>query len=178
MSEYKTPSEEQLKLIKRQFTDLSHLDAIMLNESGGRISPSHLFSYVNGDIIDDPEIETALRTDLNLRRVYRDMLQKAAAYYVPEAMAASSDEWPVREGKGCRIRLEPSRAEPDQIYVIIELTGDDRNAASVLVVCDTESNCSRFDLPSVRDGVAQIITTRSSDLVRLLTDPKTEAFIR
>jgi hypothetical protein len=177
MSDYKVPNDSELISVKQKFSELSQIDEFLApSENQSAISPSVLFAYANG--AENTNVERALGENPVLRRVYRKMLENAAVYYVPEAMAASSDNIVAREGKGCRIRMEPSRAEPNQVYVIIELSGNEKVAPTTLVVCDVESNCSRFPLPKVREGVAQIIADRDADLVRLLSDPKTEAFIR
>lgn len=177
MSDYKILSDTELGAAKQKFTEFSQVDELLgAKEISATISPSQLFAYAQGG--ENAAVETALREDLGLRRIYRDMVAKGALYYVPEARAASSDDIVSREGKGCRIRMEPSRAEPNQVYVIIELSGDEKILPTTLVVCDIESNCSRFPLPKIRDGVAQIIADKDADLVRLLSNPKTEAFIR
>tara|TARA_B100000315_G_scaffold260857_1_gene326434 strand:- start:6290 stop:6835 length:546 start_codon:yes stop_codon:yes gene_type:complete len=181
MSDYKIPGDEKLQAAKQKFSELSQIDELLSSsEKLSSVSPSALFAYANG--AENETVEKALGENLALRRIYRDMLEKNAVYYVPEAMAASSakksDDILSREGKGCRIRMEPSRAEPNQVYVIVELSGNEKVTPTTLVVCDVEANCSRFPLPKIRDGVAQIIADRDADLVRLLSDPKTEAFIR
>ncbi len=177
MSDYKVLNEGTLKTTKQKFSELSQADEILTSsESHNAVSPSQLFAYANG--AKNEYVEKALSEDLNLRCIHRDLVKRGAVYYVPEVRAASSDLIVSREGRGCRIRMEPSRAEPDQVYVIIELSGDEKTLPTMLVVCDVESNCSRFPLPKVRDGVVQIIADRDADLVRLLSNPKTEAFIR
>jgi hypothetical protein len=177
MSGYEIPKGSDLEFVKQKFSELSQVDEILAGAEGGSaIAPSALFAYAQGG--ENEDVEKALAKDLALRRIYRAMVEKSASYILPEAMAASSDDIVSREGKGCRIRMEPSRAEPNQVYVIIELSGDEKVAPTTLVICDVESNCSRFPLPKVRDGVVQIIADRDADLVRLLSNPKTEAFIR
>jgi len=177
MSDYQIPKNSDLEGVKQKFSELSQADELLTSlDKASAISPSQLFAHANG--VENEAVAKALSENLALRRIYRDMVEKTALYYVPEAMAASSDDIVSRAGKGCRIRMEPSRAEPNQVYVIIELSGDEKVTPTTLVVCDVESNCSRFPLPKIRDGVVQIIADREADLVRLLSDPKTEAFIR
>jgi hypothetical protein len=47
-----------------------------------------------------------------------------------------------------------------------------------LVVCDSEDRVRRFALPTVRDGVAQMIAEADSDLMRLIGDPTTKVYLR
>ena len=99
-------------------------------------------------------------------------------YRLPEAMAASSEEYPIRHGNGCTIRMEPSRAEPDQIYVIIEITGNVDQSPRSMFVCEEDKTCTRFELPELKDGIVQFISDSQSRLIKLLMNPKTEAFLR
>jgi hypothetical protein len=86
---------------------------------------------------------------------------------------------PARYGDGCNIRIERSRAEPDQYFVVVELARD--RAASLpptaLVVCDRQDRCRRFALPAVRNGIAQIIAEGDSDLMRMIGDPAARVFL-
>tara|TARA_B100001179_G_C18436048_1_gene336750 strand:- start:293 stop:574 length:282 start_codon:yes stop_codon:yes gene_type:complete len=93
-------------------------------------------------------------------------------------MAASSGDYPVRHGSGCIIRMEASRAEPDQIYVIIEITGDVDLAPTSMFVCEEDQTCMRFEVPEIKDGIIQLIFDRPSKLVELMMNPKTEVFLK
>jgi len=124
------------------------------------------------------DIAAALLRQPRLRAVYRDFLAKEAIYSVPIAMAASTDRLPVREGRGARIRFEESVAEPNQLYVIVELTDEARAQPTAMVFCDAEDRCTRFQLPDWRNGIAQWIVERDSDIVRLARDPNTVAYFR
>jgi len=98
MTKFEIPLDERLEDAKRKFSELNQMKELLSATTGKRISPSRLFTYVTEAVTVDPDIEAALAADENLRRVYRDMLEQGSTYHVPEAMAASSGEWPVREG--------------------------------------------------------------------------------
>ncbi len=181
MSKYNVPEGKNLEAAKDVFADLSGVNELLSDVcvKSGQISPATLFAHANGQgAAFDAGVKAALANNPSLRTVYRKFLDQASAYYVPEAMAASSEALLERIGKGCRIRMEQSRAQSEQIYVIVELEEAQGGAPSALVICDTDLSCATYELPAFRDGIAQLIAERGSELVRLLNNPKTEAFLR
>lgn len=118
-----------------------------------------------------------LEGDAGLRRDFRRLLGKTALAYMPRVAAASSGEIRQRSGDNCRIRFEPSRAEPDQVYVIIEFTLGEGGLPVSLFVCDSDNRCDKFPLPRGRDGVIQLLLERDSDLLAKLRDINTEIYL-
>jgi len=144
-----------------------------------QVSMTRLYNYARGiSGEEDVEIVKALTENLMLRRILKTMVTGAAMYHLPEAMAASTEDLPAREGDGCRIRMEESRAEPDQVYVIVELSNPEAETPSALVVCDEDMMCRQFVLPEARGGIAQLIAERGSHLVQMLANPKSEAYLK
>lgn len=115
---------------------------------------------------------------LSVRRAHSRMIAEGARAVLPFARAASSGA-AARRGDGCQIRIEQSRAEPDQYFVLVELArGLSSGEPTSLVVCDSDDHCRRFPLPAARDGVAQIIAEGNSDLLRLISDPASKVYLR
>lgn len=117
------------------------------------------------------------------RRVHSRMVADSARATLPFARAASSLAQSAgataRRGDDCQIRIEQSRAEPDQYFVLVELAkGLAADAPTSLVVCDSDDRCRRFPLPAARDGVAQLIAEKESDLMRLISDPASKVYLR
>ena len=143
------------------------------------IAFSRLYTYVTEPgVPEDPELERALEEDPALCADFRRLLEKTAASYLPQVAAASSGTVEQREGQGCRIRFEASRAEPSQTYVIIELSDPEAPMPGALFVCCAEYRCVKFALPPAHDGVIQILLEQDSDLLAKLRDIKTEVFLR
>jgi len=177
MTGYK-PTDEELKSAKEVFNERLTAETLLDGERPqGAISASRLLAYARGLVTGDGEIDTALKANANLRKAFRQMIRDAALFALPEAMAASSDELPSRETQGCKLSLKPSRAEENQLYLIVETSDFTRGSPTVLVVCGREDETSRIDLPPPRNGVMQVILERESDIVKLLIDPKSEAFL-
>ena len=177
------PEDEGLDVLRELFVAIMDLDDITKATAEPfrrrRIALSRLYTYVTepgGP--EDPELERALEEDPALRADFRRLLEKTAASYLPQVAAASSGIVERREGPGCRIRFEASRAEPSQTYVIIELSDPEVPVPGTLFVCYAEYRCVKFALPPAHDGVIQILLEQDSDLLAKLRDIKTEVFLR
>ena len=171
-----TPQEREAA--QENFHRRDRADALMQNTGGG-VSASRLHAYAQGILTGDAQdIETALDKDAALRAAYRTMVRDAALFVLPEAMAASSDALPVRETRGCKLSLKPSRAEETQFYLIVELDDATKGEPSTLAVCGADNRTHQIALPPSRGGIIQVIVERDSDIVRLLRDPKSEAYLR
>jgi hypothetical protein len=177
------PEDEGLDLLRELFVAIMDLDDITKATAEPfrrrSIALGRFYTYVTepgGP--EDPELERALEEDPALRADFRRLLEKTAASYLPQVAAASSGTVERREGQGCRIRFEASRAEPNQTYVIIELSDPETPMPGALFVFYAEYRCVRFALPPAHDGVIQILLEQDSDLLAKLRDIKTEVFLR
>ncbi len=180
---YRVPTVKQLDLSERLFDTLSTLQELA-PEAGdhaghGRTAFSRLYAYATEPDQDvDPELERAMADDPGLRRDFRRLLEKIATNHLPRVAAASTGPLEQRVGEGCRIRFEPSRAQPTQVFIVIELTDRDAPAPTVLFTCDSEGRCQKFPLPPARDGVIQILQEKDSELLQGLLDIGKEVFLR
>ncbi len=169
-------STDNAEEAKGVFSDLRNKRRLMNAREAGAISASRLYKFVLGH--QDEMVSDLLGSDLALRRAYKQLLQQSAYFHIPQAIAASTDDFPERQCDGCVIRLQASRAESNQIYLIIELSDQRREMPNALSVFDADGACEVLQLPAMRNGVIQTIIDRKSDLARLLADPKTETFLR
>jgi len=117
----------------------------------------------------------ACRADV---RIFRKFLANTGPAYAPRlAAAASSGRTQTREGEGCRISLRPSRADPEQVYVVVEMTRPEGVVPRHLFLSLPDGLFSRFDLPEPDGMVFQILAQADSGLVRGLSSPETEVFL-
>ena len=142
------------------------------------LSFDKLYGYANGETAHNDEVEQALENNARLRADLRILLAKVAINHLPEVAAASSGEIEVRETDQCRIRMEPSRAEPDQIYLIVELTDQAAPLPRVLFTCTSDDRSARIDLPKGRNGVIQVLIDRTAPIVNNLRDHNAEVYLR
>lgn len=179
---HQLPDDEHRDLSQRLFDVLTHLDNLTRTSGeqarSSRIAIGRLYAYATGSAdTEDPELERALEGDSELRADLHRLLEKTAVGYLPRVAAASSGPIEVREGRGCRIRFEVSRAEPSQTFVMIELTDRETPVPGHLFVCDAENRCLKCPLPPARDGEIQILLEQGSALLDRLLDIDTEVFL-
>jgi hypothetical protein len=117
----------------------------------------------------------ALLRDPSLRRSFSLLMQRVASVRVPAAAAASSGGLETRSGPGLRLQIVPSRADPAQVYLVLEL---DRDAAPVLLLVLRDGfPAARLALPPAADGHVQLIEAADSPAVAALRDPTTELLL-
>lgn len=179
MTRYTIENAQTMDAARKAFAQNMAAGEMMAASGPAVLSASRLYAYASGQLsYPQADIEQGLSGNLTLRRTYKGMIEKISAFQLPEAIAASDDGLPSREGDGCRIHMKPSAAEPGQVYVIVELTRDRHAAPKTLVVCDADDNCYYLNLPEARNGIAQAIVDRGSDVFKMLADPKSTAYLR
>ncbi|MDV7338353.1 hypothetical protein RYZ26_02010 [Terasakiella sp. A23] len=169
-------STENAEAAKSRFADLTNQRRLMNESAPGAIAASRVFAYVMGR--EDADVKQVLQSNLSIRRIYRTLLKQNAYFHIPQALAASSEDYPERHGDGCIIRLQASRAQEDQLYLIIELADQRRDMPHTLSVFGAGDEMETLDLPAARNGVIQTIIDKNANLANLLADPKTETFLR
>jgi hypothetical protein len=183
MNDFPLPSGTHLERLRRTFAEIDGAEALLQAEDPRpaklRVAASALYAAAQATA-PNRAAELVLSESRAARRLFRQSIVDTAAYALPEAKAASSGGPPARHGEGCRIRIERSRAEPDQFFVVVELIrqGAAGTAPTSLIVCDSEDRCRRFPLPALRDGIAQFIAEADSDLMRLIGDPSTRVYLQ
>lgn len=142
------------------------------------LAMSRLYAYVQGRIpYPDAEIEAALRASPPLRAAQVRMLASGALYSFDLARAASDIGPLLRHGEGCALRYAESQADPNKLYVIVEVVRDGAQPAQ-LVLIDEDETTHRLDLPPPRRGLSQLLLDRESEALALLACPKTRAMLR
>lgn len=174
MNSFEVAPGQQAQL-REIFAEIRDADALLRpatdRSQGKRLSAGMLYAAARDG-------ENAYSDHPGARRFYRHVVADTARFALPLARAASSGLAPARHGEGCNIRIERSRAEPDQYFVLVELAKDSRASPTSLIVCDGDDRCSRFPLPVARDGISQIVAESDSDLMRLISDPASKVYLR
>jgi hypothetical protein len=124
-----------------------------------------------------PRIRQALDADARLRLDLDRLLQRMAGWHGARAPAASSGQLEMRTGDGFHIRMKPSRAAADQVYVLIALTGTLARTPTMLVMRSAAGEYIKWPLPQPQSGIIQVLTDEASDGLRLLRDAKSELYV-
>ncbi len=175
---YNIPAAEALGPARQLFDAISTLQSLGDGGKPAKIAFARLYAFATDpDGGADPEVERLLEEDPDARRDFRRLLEKTAYAYLPRVAAASTGGIGQRTGANCRIRFEASRAEPDQTYVIIEVTDSGEPDPTALFVCDTGDRCDKFPLPRGRDGIVQLLLESDSELLAKLRNIETEIYL-
>lgn len=177
--------EDQTGLMaERIFLALSALDHLSdINsdrmEKSGQVGIGELYRHVRDpEAPVTPALLDALENNVQLRADFSRLVAKKSRCRFPIAAAASSGGVSHREGDGFQITLRKSRAEPSQIYIIIDLSAHDEAPPSHLFVLGEEVRYCKQQLPLPLDGTIQILAEDGSDIVRALEDHQSEVFLR
>lgn len=142
--------------------------------------PWQVAAYVAGDGEDDAALAQALRSDLRMYRLYRDLLKTRVAAVSPrQAAAQDRSESPAREGEGFRLSFRNSRADAGQVYVTLELGAaqmrpDGSRVQLHVIAADA---LLRLDFPPLADGRSQRLFLASSAELALLRRGDTEVLL-
>ncbi len=124
------------------------------------------------------DLTRALSSDARAREDLRCLLARVAPYRPVTRAAASSGAVTTRSGTGFEITLRESRADRDQLYLIIKLASTTIPAPGTLFVLGDGEGCRKVPLPKPTDGVIQLLLDITSDLAGALCNPKTDVFLR
>ena len=141
-------------------------------------SGTRLYTYATDpEAIDDPELAAALMGDDELAGDFQRLLERTALVRFPQVAAASSGAVNGRNAEGYRISFEPSRAEPTQTYVIIEVAADRDVAPRCLFLCREGRQTQKIALPPSRNGVVQVLLNNDDDVLVELRHPHSEVYL-
>ena len=176
------PGPDEMPAVKDHFSGENDLRDMMsaLTEDRPAALPAHrLWRYASGQLPQDAELLAALHQDRKLSSDYNAMLKKLSWSWMPQVAAASTEEkLGLRETDHCAIRIEASRAEPDQVYVIIELKDQTVTPPATLICSGPEGQLNSMELPAPQGGVIQLLLQADDDVLVALQDHATEVFLR
>ena len=130
------------------------------------------------DAIASPALAWALATNDRVRDDLHRLLRRTAPLQQFSRAAASTGTITTRQGAGFEMILRESRADRDQIYLIIRLGDLSHPVPATLFVLEDGAGCRKVPLPMAADGVIQMLLDVTSDLALSLRDPKTDVFLR
>ena len=175
------PDDDTLATVQARFTDEDNLRQTMaaMQDASPGIAFSRLYQYARGDISLDTELLAALKQDKTLARDFNALLQKLSWDSLPQVAAASTDsDLRLRETDLCTIRIEPSRAEPDQVYVILELKDPAASPPDLLITSAADGAIETLALPQPDDGIIQLLLQADAAILLAMQDHATWVFLR
>lgn len=175
----KTLSDQELKFVRESLDAAELADRLLRNDTNASvIGFAEIHAYATRpDHMPSDALLRALEGDTQTRRDFEALLRNVSAYWMPQVAAASSGEITTREVDGCRMTFRASKADSDQVFVIIEFT-DKAAKPETLFVCGREKPMTKIALPSARDGRVQLLLESNSAELHGLRDVDTEVFLR
>lgn len=171
------PSDKDAEAL---FVALDTLDQITRADPSlaRKVGFNELYAYAN-DPAHQPSAEllAGLTTNLALRRDFQRLLDKQAIAHLPRLAAASSGDANEREGDGFTLRLRPSKAQDDQVYLLID--AQDRDDSPRLLFVEEENGpVHRLIIDDFFEGEAQILLNLQDDILKALRNVKSSVILR
>lgn len=170
-------SSTERTVLEERFYVAAKVDAVLSEADAARdraiedrpVSLSLLQRYAtSGDITLSTTQWNAVSQNPRLSEALDRFLRGASVAYFPRLAAASSDEAFERTGDGYVLRLLPTKAREDQLYLIISFDAGYEASVATLTVRPKEGVPVRLALPQPRNQRIQVLLERDSDIVREL----------
>lgn len=169
------PGPAEMSFAARLFDASCAHDALREEAPGARpVGFSEVYRYVTEPAFrPGPALLDAVANDPRVGADVRALARNHAVAVIPEA-AAAADEGEIDERRidGWRILIRRVRANPSQVWVIVEYAGESIDMPRILFVGD-----ARQPLPESRDGRFQFRVDAESDLVKGLRDINAEVIL-
>lgn len=156
------------------FIAVKALQGLHSQDGKRQVRLADVVEYVRSGIDRNQMVEAAIKTDLTIRRQLQMILQHQRISVAPaEALAQDSSELEMRIGQGFQILFRRSRANTDQVYVVLELEkelevndGDD-----ILLIAEGELAIARLQFTNISNGRSQTILRTDDDKFAVIKNP-------
>jgi hypothetical protein len=154
--------------------------AITAPPPSSRIDFQTLYTFATDPAAEmSPPLARALKTDRRTRDDLRRLLTRTSDLPpLMQAAASSTAVFANRSGAGFDMTIRESRADANQLYLMIRLRDGAAPPPRTLFVISEIDGCRKIMLPNADDGVVQLLLEAGSDLAVSLCDPKTDVFLR
>ncbi|MBE88332.1 MAG: hypothetical protein CMM76_02700 [Rhodospirillaceae bacterium] len=123
---------------------------------------------INGRIAD------ALENNPKLRRDFETLLQQTGIAWFPVAAAAETATLDERDEASFLIRIRPSKANEDQVYVLVRLKEPSAVQPHAIIALPPEGVPIKKTLPVAVDSMFQLLMQRDEPLVRAIQDRRSK----
>ena len=121
-------------------------------------------------------IAQALLADPALRQDFNLLLKRTACVHVPRAAAAASGTLQRREADGYTLRIVPSRAGDQQVYLLIEVP-EGQTPPRQLVISSPDGTICKEELPPPAERIIRLLKDADDALTRTFARPDSELFL-
>ena len=157
----------QAKVLQRSGTELD------------QIPFSTLYAYVNDSQFRPPtNFSAQIDADEKAQQNLDLLLEKASLAHMPMLAAASSGDTILRETDAAIIRLTPSKAEPEQVYLQVQMKDAGASMPLRLFVRKSGEQWIRMDLSKFVDAKVQELLLVNDPVTQALNAPDSEVYLR
>ena len=157
MTENPVSWQDADSLAEAIFTARESLDGLAKSDqpdSPPKVSFQEIYRYAtDSSARASTDLIRVLTTDARAREDLRCLLARVAPYQQISRAAASSGAVTTRSGSGFEMSLRESRADRDQLYLIIKLASTAAPAPGTLFVIGDGDGCRKVPLPRPINGV-------------------------
>jgi len=144
-----------------------------------KIPFSMLYAFVNDPQFIPPlDFNAQINADNDAQQNLDLLLEKASLVHMPMLAAASSGDSILRETDAATIRLTASRAEPEQVYLQIQMKDVDAPMPSRLFVRKSGEQWIRMNLSEFVDAKVQELLAANDPVTQALNAPDSEVYLR
>ncbi len=134
-------------------------------ESEARLTPRVMFGelvhFVHGTAtVDEPRVKAAIGNDLTLRRQFNSLLKSSRVAMAPsQAQAATGEVLEQRKTRAFTLLFKPSRANADQIYVLLTVHAESGivDGHRPVIIANVATGIGRLQFPPLKDKSAQLL---------------------
>ena len=187
-------SEAERKAVEAEFVARHGAELLLDNESeppppadfqprpaAPRLPFGRLYAALRDGGPMPPEASEALRDDPELRDDFALLLERCARQHLPRAAAAAGREGlHRREAGGFVLRLVASRADRDQVYLLIELpegSGAAAGAPERIVVKTPTGGFLKRELPTPEARTIRLLIAANDPLAQAIVEPANEVYL-
>ena len=137
-----------------------------------------LVHYVHGTAtVDEFRVKTAIGSDLTLRRQFNNLLDSSRVAAAPsQAQAATGDPLRQRKTRAFTLLFKPSRANADQIYVLLIVHAESGmvDGHRPVIIASLASEIERLQFPLLKDRSTQLLVDVGDQRLKIVQNADAE----
>ena len=175
-------SEERKDVMELAFEHL-HLVDLMVDQKSNEIDTANEYpvgfqdlysAAVQPEVAIDSRIADALENNPKLRADFETLLQQTGIAWFPAAAAAETGRLDERDEASVLIRIRPSKANENQVYVLIRLKEPSAVQPNAIIGLPPEGSPIKKTLPEAVDNMFQLLMQRDEPLIRAIQDRRSK----
>jgi hypothetical protein len=175
------PADDPIRELALAAIDADHQITQLLQSGAAhaRIPISTLYRFATDPGFDmSAELAARLDHDAVAQADLERIIAKSAMLHMPRLAAAASETNARRETDQAVLTLTPSRADPGQVYLIIELRDPDAPRPSQLFAGSAGTLWCKLSLPPFSGSRTQVLIESDDAVVVALANPESVVYLR